>query len=120
MTGLRLTLIALLGLIGASAAARPAVYRLPAETARLPKGPNLELATARCVICHSADYITTQPRRLKDPDAFWRAEITKMKKVYGAPIEDEEAGKILAYLTSLDAKEGDLAGDRAAAQATPP
>ena len=30
---------------------------------------------------------------------FWRAEVTKMIKVYGAPIDEAEIGKIVDYLT---------------------
>jgi hypothetical protein len=51
-----------------------------------------------CTACHSADYINTQPHGLKKD--FWQAEVTKMIKVYGAPIEDADVGKIVDYLTA--------------------
>lgn len=50
--------------------------------------------------CHSADYIKTQPHGEKFKRDFWAAEVTKMIKVYGAPIEDAEVGKIVDYLTA--------------------
>ena len=31
---------------------------------------------------------------------FWQASVTKMKTVYGAPVPDEDAAKIVAYLNA--------------------
>jgi hypothetical protein len=31
---------------------------------------------------------------------FWQAEVTKMIKVYGAPIDDADVGKIVDYLAA--------------------
>ena len=53
-----------------------------------------------CTACHSADYIKTQPRGEKFKKDFWQAEVTKMIKVYGAPIDDADVGKIVDYLTA--------------------
>jgi hypothetical protein len=69
---------------------------LPTETATLKAGAGLELANAYCLTCHSAEYITTQPR--DKPLAFWKAEVEKMKKVYGAPIPDDQISPIAEYL----------------------
>jgi len=69
---------------------------LPAETVTLKPGPGAELVGSQCLICHSADYITTQPR--DKPLAFWKAEVEKMKKVYGAPIADDQIDAVSAYL----------------------
>ena len=69
---------------------------LPTETATLKPGPGAELASGQCLICHSADYITTQPR--DKPLAFWKAEVEKMKKVYGAPIPDDQIDPVSDYL----------------------
>ena len=33
-------------------------------------------------------------------EAQWKAEVAKMRQVFGAPIEDDEAAEILAYLTA--------------------
>jgi len=72
----------------------------PPETATLAPGPNIELARARCEVCHSVDYITTQPRSFADPRTTWTAEVAKMRKAYGADIPDEEAAKIVDYLVA--------------------
>jgi len=69
---------------------------LPTETAMLKPGPGAELAGSQCLICHSPDYITTQPR--DKPLAFWKAEVEKMKKVYGAPIADDQIDPVSEYL----------------------
>jgi sulfite dehydrogenase (cytochrome) subunit B len=69
---------------------------LPRETVTYKPGPNLELVKARCRICHSADYVLTQPPNL--PRAAWAAEVTKMKKVFGAPIADDEVDALADYL----------------------
>ena len=70
---------------------------LPPETSRLKDAPGVELANAQCVTCHSADYVIMQPR--DKPLAFWRAEVDKMKNVYGAPLPADAAAPIAEYLT---------------------
>jgi len=72
---------------------------LLAETAQLRQGPDSEIATTTCQVCHSLDYITTQPPRLANPGAFWTAEVTKMKKVYGLKLEDADQARIIDYLS---------------------
>jgi len=86
------------GLGGVSLGAAPITYSLPPETARFQPGPGVEFAEKNCSVCHSADYIGTQPP--KRGKAFWQAEVTKMIKVYGAPIADEDAGRIVEYLAA--------------------
>jgi sulfite dehydrogenase (cytochrome) subunit B len=78
--------------------AAPVSYTLPDETAVLKPGPNLEVVQNNCTACHSADYINTQPRGPKFKKDFWQAEVTKMIKVYGAPIDEADVGKIVDYL----------------------
>jgi len=88
------------GLVFASANAAPVSYTLPDETAVFKPGPNLEVVQNNCTACHSADYINTQPRGPKFKKGFWQAEVTKMIKVYGAPIDDADAAKIVDYLAA--------------------
>ena len=88
----------LAGVVAANAA--PVDYKLPEETSVLKPGPNLDVARNNCTACHSADYIKTQPRGEKFKKDFWAAEVTKMIKVYGAPIDDANVGKIVDYLTA--------------------
>lgn len=70
---------------------------LPRDTSTLKSAPGSELATAQCGACHSFDYVNTQPPG--KPMAFWKAEVEKMKKVYGAQIPDEQIEPIAQYLT---------------------
>ena len=87
-------------LVLATAQAAPVNYTLPDETADFKPGPNLDVVKANCAACHSADYVQTQPRGEKFKKDFWQAEVTKMIKVYGAPIDDADVPKIVEYLTA--------------------
>jgi hypothetical protein len=80
--------------------AKPVSYRLPEETAKLKPAANVEIVQNNCTACHSSDYIETQPRALKSKKDFWQAEVVKMIKVYGAPIDEGDVGKIVDYLTA--------------------
>lgn len=95
---MRTTLLAAALLWTAAAQAAPRNYELPDETATLAPGPNEDLAAQNCSSCHSAEYISTQPRHLPNPAAFWQAEVTKMKAAYGAPLEAADMAKIVEYL----------------------
>jgi mono/diheme cytochrome c family protein len=86
-------------ILGTSAIAKPITYTLPDETAAFKPGTNLDVVQNNCTACHSADYIQTQPRGAKFKKDFWQAEVTKMIKTYGAPIEDADVGKIVDYLS---------------------
>jgi mono/diheme cytochrome c family protein len=90
-----------LGLAAAlgSALAAPINYKTPDEVAAYKPGPDLEVVKGNCSACHSADYIKTQPP-MKDKKGFWQAEVIKMIKVYGAPINDADVGKIVDYLAA--------------------
>ncbi|OKO88534.1 sulfite:cytochrome C oxidoreductase subunit B [Bradyrhizobium sp. NAS80.1] len=82
-----------------SVTAAPVNYQIPNEVAAFKPGPNLEVVQGNCSACHSADYVKTQPP-MKDKKGFWQAEVTKMIKVYGAPIDDADVGKIVDYLAA--------------------
>jgi mono/diheme cytochrome c family protein len=63
----------------------------------LKKAPGLDKVEANCAACHSLDYI---PMNSPYPNAaLWDAEVTKMIKAFGAPIEDADAKAIKDYLT---------------------
>ncbi|WP_409190427.1 cytochrome c [Bradyrhizobium sp. RDM4] len=79
--------------------AAPVNYQVPDEVAAFKPGPNLEVVQGNCSACHSADYVNTQPP-MKDKKGFWQAEVTKMIKVYGAPIQESDVGKIVDYLAA--------------------
>ncbi|WP_253712878.1 cytochrome c [Bradyrhizobium sp. WD16] len=96
----RLMILSGLALLAGIAAlqANPVNYKLPRETAAFKPGSNVEVVQANCSACHSADYIATQPRGPKFKKEFWRAEVAKMIKVYGAQIDEADVGKIADYL----------------------
>jgi len=82
------------------AAAFPAAsvkIEFPSESTSLKPAAGSDLATRQCATCHSADYVAIQPPGR--PLAFWKAEVEKMKKVYGAPIPDDQVEPIAQYLT---------------------
>jgi mono/diheme cytochrome c family protein len=80
--------------------AAPVSYKLPDETAAFKPGPNLEVVQSNCTGCHSADYIATQPRGPRYKADFWRAEVNKMIKVYGAPVNEADVPRIVEYLAA--------------------
>jgi mono/diheme cytochrome c family protein len=88
------------GFVLGSSNAAPVSYPLPDETAAFKPGPGLEIVQNNCTGCHSADYINTQPRGPKYKKDFWQAEVTKMIKLYGAPIEATDVPKIVEYLAA--------------------
>lgn len=89
---------AVAGALGPVAAA-PVNYQIPDEVAVFKPGPYLDVVQGNCGACHSADYINTQPP-MKNKKNFWQAEVTKMIKVYGAPIDDADVGRIVDYLAA--------------------
>ena len=58
--------------------------------------PGYALAQQKCSVCHSADYINYQAPNLSQ--AQWTAEVHKMQKVYGAPLDEQDITSIGAYL----------------------
>ena len=60
-------------------------------------GAGVDVARQNCTSCHSAAYVAIQPPL---SPAQWTAEVTKMRKVYGAPISDDAAATIVQYLVS--------------------
>lgn len=59
-------------------------------------GPGLGVFLGKCGICHTYAYIRMNSTFL--PPNGWLAEVTKMRKAYGAPVSDEDAAQILQYL----------------------
>jgi hypothetical protein len=63
----------------------------------LKKAPGLDKVEGNCGACHSLDYI--QMNSPYPNAALWDAEVTKMIKVFGAPISEADAKTIKEYLT---------------------
>jgi sulfite dehydrogenase (cytochrome) subunit B len=83
----------------AAAGAKPVNYHVPDDEAELKPAKNLEVVQDNCTACHSPDYFKTQPQGPAFKTSFWQAEVMKMIKVYGAPIDDADVGKIIEYLS---------------------
>jgi sulfite dehydrogenase (cytochrome) subunit B len=67
------------------------------QPVRLKQAPGLDKVESNCGACHSLDYI---PMNSPFPNAaLWDAEVTKMIKMFGAPIDDADAAVIKNYLT---------------------
>ena len=62
----------------------------------LKTGPGKKVVEGNCAACHSLDYI---PMNSRFADAkLWDAEVTKMIKVFGAPINEADGKAIVEYL----------------------
>lgn len=68
---------------------------LPVVRIELKAGDGRDKAETLCNICHSLDYITTQPAFTRNQ---WGATVNKMIKVMGAPVKEEDAKTIVDYL----------------------
>jgi cytochrome c len=83
------------------ASADPKTIELPGETAKLKEStlPGYSVATQKCLICHSVDYISFQPPGMTQKQ--WTAEMLKMQHLYGAPIDDQEIKVLATYLATM-------------------
>ena len=65
---------------------------------QLKEGPARDLVLGRCAACHSQDYIPMNSPFLDRKG--WEAEVNKMVKVFGAPMEPEEMARVVDYLAT--------------------
>ena len=77
-------------------AAGIAKIEMPPETETFKPGAGVELANGQCLVCHSVEYVTTQPTF---PRLFWAGSVKKMREKYGAAIPDDQIEPLLDYLT---------------------
>jgi cytochrome c5 len=63
---------------------------------QLKKADGVDKVEANCQACHTLAYIPMNSKFLNA--AAWNAEVTKMIKVFGAPIDDGDAKAISDYL----------------------
>ena len=82
--------------------AAPATKFPDENRVQLKDGPNKALVIGRCAACHSQDYIPMNSPFLDRKG--WEAEVNKMVKAYGAPMEPDEVAKIVDYLATNYAK----------------
>jgi cytochrome c5 len=62
----------------------------------LKQAPGVDVVESQCGACHSLDYIVMNSPFLDA--ARWDAEVAKMIKAFGAPIDTADAKTIGAYL----------------------
>ena len=67
------------------------------EEIELKPGIGREVVMANCVMCHSLDMIQINSTFMKKDK--WEATVNKMRKVMGAPIQDDDVAIIIRYLT---------------------
>lgn len=75
-----------------------AAYAGDESQIHLKDGPGKDLVQSHCSVCHSLDEIQINSPFLDK--AGWTAEVSKMINVMGIPIDDNEKGQIINYLTS--------------------
>jgi len=63
---------------------------------QLKKADGVDKVEANCQACHTLAYIPMNSKFLNA--AGWNAEVTKMIKAFGAPIDDSDAKTIADYL----------------------
>ena len=71
---------------------------LPESDREFPPGPGVGVAQANCGACHSPGMVLNQPALSR---ATWKTEVHKMIAVYKAPVSEEDAKTIVAYLDSI-------------------
>src|SRR5438552_4115823 len=73
-----------------------AVIQLPPEVNAFKQDTGAELANGQCLVCHSVEYVSTQP---PFPRAFWKSSVQKMQQKYGAAIPEDQVEPLVDYLT---------------------
>ena len=71
-------------------------WELPLGEPQLKPGASVEVVSTNCQVCHSADYISTQPPLTR---AAWTATVQKMREKYGAPLPTNQVEQVVEYLT---------------------
>jgi hypothetical protein len=69
-----------------------------AQRVPLPPGPGKDTVETACAICHTLAYIPMNARFMSADT--WKAEVTKMRAAFGAPIDDDAANEIVTYLVA--------------------
>jgi hypothetical protein len=71
---------------------------LPRYPPDVAQGPNVEVYSRNCLLCHTARYVSMQPRF---PKSVWQSEVKKMIDAYGAVISDGDQTLIIEYLVAV-------------------
>jgi mono/diheme cytochrome c family protein len=71
------------------------VWKLPVERVALKPGNGQAAITGQCAVCHSLDYLTTQPRLTR---TAWQATVDKMRSRYQAQLNTNLVPVVVNYL----------------------
>jgi len=71
---------------------------LAQEQVSIKPGLGQDEVTSSCATCHTLNYIRMNSPFLTS-DA-WKAEVTKMREAFGAPIDDDTVNTIVKYLSA--------------------
>ena len=89
--------ILILSVLSATALFAADKWVLPSDQPKFRPGPGAQVATANCLLCHSADYVSTQPPLDR---AAWLATVNKMRDKYGAPLPTNQVERVVDYLAT--------------------
>ena len=87
---------------GADAYAASISITLPGDPGTFSPGPGGQIAASHCLICHSSDYVYTQPPHSQE---VWTKIVHKMKSAFGCPIPEDQIPKLVTYLVSQNPKQ---------------
>src|SRR5437868_15244610 len=76
-------------------------WELPLDQPQLKPGPGMEVVATNCQVCHSSDYISTQPPLNR---ATWSATVQKMREKYGAQVPTNQVEQIVEYLVATNGR----------------
>ncbi len=94
--GARLFLsLALASSLGGVSLGGPVKIELPPEKGSFKPGPGSEIANGQCLVCHSVEYVVTQPPM---PLKFWAGSVKKMQDKFGAEIPADLVAPLADYL----------------------
>ena len=68
------------------------------DTIHLKPGAGVDVVQSNCAACHSLDYVQMNSPYLDEKG--WTAEVTKMVKTFGAPVDEADQKAIIAYLAA--------------------
>jgi mono/diheme cytochrome c family protein len=85
----------------AATAADTMSITLPQDKVQFKPGPGAQVAQTQCVICHTAEYVYMQPPLTR---AQWEGEVNKMRKVFGAPLPEDQVKTVVDYLVTQNGK----------------
>ena len=91
-------LLAFVVLAGIPMIVRAALQEIqfPPEVNAFKQDVGAEIANAQCLVCHSLEYVSTQPPM---PRELWMSSVQKMRQKYGAAIPEAQVETLVEYLT---------------------